>query len=109
MSGNINTYKIKPLNYKVKQECCGYDVDANEDGCTIIPCECKICIHNKTQQLEYLITEINTLICKSTDNDLTLKGTLGKSVELQSMHNVKEKIEMINRNQKVYTTYKEDK
>ena len=38
-NGNINTFQIKPL----VQECCGFDVDANEDGCNIISCDCKVC------------------------------------------------------------------
>lgn len=43
MSGNINTYQLKPF-----KKCCGFDVDANEDGCYIIPCDCYQCTNSKT-------------------------------------------------------------
>ena len=42
MSDNINTYQLKPF-----VKCCGFDVDANEDGCFIIPCDCQQCINTQ--------------------------------------------------------------
>ena len=54
-NGNINTFQIKPL----VQECCGFDVDANEDGCNIISCDCKVCTNNIKEQLGYLDKELS--------------------------------------------------
>ena len=94
MVNNINTFKITPLK-QPKQECCGYDVDANEDGCSIIPCDCKICTHNKTEQLSYLIEEINHVGKEVIDANSTL-------TIYQMFENIKEKIEQINQNKQVY-------
>lgn len=88
MSGNINTYKITPFK---PATCCGFDVDASEDGCSIIPCDCKICVHTRTEQLEFLVEEINTV--KNPNN-----------VDIQTIKNIQDKISRISNNEKVYTT-----
>ena len=88
MSGNINTYKITPFK---PETCSGFDVDASEDGCSIIPCDCKICVHSRTEQLQYLVEEINNI------GQPQLVGH-------EQLVNIKKKIEQINNNEKVYTT-----
>lgn len=88
MSNNIKTYHITPIK---PATCCGFDVDASEDGCSIIPCDCKICVHTRTEQLEFLVEEINTI--KNPNN-----------VDVQTIKNIQNKISRISNNEKVYTT-----
>ena len=88
MSDNIKTYHITPIK---PATCCGFDVDASEDGCSSIPCDCKICVHTRTEQLEFLVEEINTV--KDPNN-----------VDIQTIKNIQDKISRISNNEKVYTT-----
>ena len=92
MSGNINTYQIKPIE---QATCCGFDVDASEDGCSIIPCDCKVCSRNKSEQLEFLIEEIAHVGTEVINANSTL-------TIYQMFENIKEKIEKINDNKQVY-------
>ena len=62
----MKTFKITPKPKKLDsfktaedQGCPGYDVDASEDGCSIVLCDCTICSTNKTEQLQFLVDEIS--------------------------------------------------
>lgn len=101
----ITTYQIKPKPKKLKDlsqsmpvTCPGYDVDASEDGCSIILCDCQICSSNKTEQLQFLIDEIASV--EQIEIDKNSRVTI-----YQMFENIKEKIEQINNNEKVYTPW----
>jgi len=38
----MKTFIINKDKYELKA-CCGWDVEANEDGCHIVACDCKYC------------------------------------------------------------------
>ena len=105
MPKNTNTsYKITPKPKKLnslqpdpKLTCPGYDVDASEDGCSIILCDCTICSTNKTEQLQFLVDEIAHVEKKVIEANSTL--TIHQMFE-----NIKKKIEQINQNKRVYGT-----
>jgi len=101
----ITTYKIKPKPKKLdslqadpKLTCPGYDVDASEDGCSIVLCDCQICTTNKTEQLQFLINEIDSV--EQANIDKNSRVTI-----YQMFDNIKEKIKQINNNEKVYTSW----
>ena len=100
----MKTFKITPKPKKLDsfktaedQGCPGYDVDASEDGCSIVLCDCTICSTNKTEQLQFLVDEISHVEKKVIEANSTL--TIHQMFE-----NIKEKIEQINSNKRVYGT-----
>jgi hypothetical protein len=105
MSKNtITSYSITPKPKKLnslqpdpKLTCQGYDVDASEDGCSIVLCDCQICTTKKTEQLQFLVEEINHVGKDVIDANSTL--TIHQMFE-----NIKKKIEQINQNKQVYGT-----
>ena len=84
------TYKIKKTKNKTYPVigCCGYDVDANEDGCVIVPCDCNICTNQKRIQLTLLIEEMNNVSATRNLDELITDW--------------KDKITKINNNEEVY-------
>ena len=95
MSGNINTFQIKPLT----RDCCGFDVDANEDGCSIVSCDCGICTNNIKEQLGYLDKELSKYVEYHrtwNENDAMQDYT--------TLCNIRDKIKDIIKGVEVYTT-----
>jgi|15BtaG_2_1085339.scaffolds.fasta_scaffold97858_2 hypothetical protein len=54
---------------KKQVTCCGWDVDASEDGATIVPCDCDICLEKQAQLDPNTSSVIRATVSKEDVND----------------------------------------